>query len=178
MVESGDAHSYALTLLRAVGWLSRPDLATRDGGAGPTIRTVDSQMPGTSRFEYAWTAYDGSWQEAGIQSMAHAFAFPPRAWAASGFTGGADVLPALRVEGAVFSALHRSHVDGAPIVRAYRGSDEGGTARLELPGTAMAVERVNLLERRPEALVVDGPGRWHCQLRPWEIATFRLGART
>lgn len=36
----------ALTLLRCVGWLSRRDLLTRTGGAGPGIATPDAQMIG------------------------------------------------------------------------------------------------------------------------------------
>ncbi len=152
--------SYALTLLRAVGWLSRPDLVTRDGGAGPTIRTLDSQMPGTSEFEYAWTSYSGTWQDAEIQSMAHAYAFPPMAWAVSGFTGEAERLPTLKLDGAVFSALHRSHADGTPIVRLYRGSDEAGEVAVELPMEVAGVQGTNLLERRGTPLVLSGPGTW------------------
>ena len=36
----------ALTLLRATGWLSRPDLETRQGDAGPSLRTPGAQCPG------------------------------------------------------------------------------------------------------------------------------------
>jgi mannosylglycerate hydrolase len=42
-----------LTLLRCVGWLSRSDLATRRGGAGPELETPDAQEPGAHRFEFA-----------------------------------------------------------------------------------------------------------------------------
>jgi alpha-mannosidase len=43
----------ALTLLRCVGWLSRDDLSTRPGSAGPTIATPEAQCPGEHTFEYA-----------------------------------------------------------------------------------------------------------------------------
>jgi alpha-mannosidase len=36
----------AVTLLRATGWLSRPDLRTRPGEAGPTLPTPGAQCPG------------------------------------------------------------------------------------------------------------------------------------
>ena len=36
----------ALTLLRATGWLSRPDLSTRPGDAGPVLATPGAQCPG------------------------------------------------------------------------------------------------------------------------------------
>ncbi len=40
----------ALTLLRCVGWLSRPHLAARKGAAGPEIPTPGAQMPGEWKF--------------------------------------------------------------------------------------------------------------------------------
>jgi alpha-mannosidase len=43
----------ALTLLRCVGWLSRDDLSTRPGSAGPTLATPEAQCPGEHTFEYA-----------------------------------------------------------------------------------------------------------------------------
>jgi alpha-mannosidase len=174
VVDANGVQSYALTLLRAVGWLSRPDLGTRDGGAGPTIRTVGSQMQGLHRFDYAWTTWSGTWQTAGVQAMAHAYAFPPVAWPVTGFDGGAQRLAAAGIEGGVFSALHRSHIDGVPVVRVYRASDEAGTVRIRLPIAATNVEITNLLERKPEAVETSAPGAWECRLRPWQIATFRV----
>jgi mannosylglycerate hydrolase len=52
-VPTRDGLDVALTLLRCVGWLSRDDLATRPGGAGPTIATPGAQCLGTHTFEYA-----------------------------------------------------------------------------------------------------------------------------
>jgi mannosylglycerate hydrolase len=45
----------ALTLLRCVGWLSRNDLDTRPGDAGPSIPTPEAQCLGQHVFEYALT---------------------------------------------------------------------------------------------------------------------------
>src|SRR5690606_449142 len=85
--------AYALTLLRCVGWLSRPALVPRRGGAGPTISTEDSQMQGTHTFEFSLTAYRGTWRENNIQAMAHSFAYPPIAWVTNEHEGslGPDV---------------------------------------------------------------------------------------
>lgn len=54
IVEGG--RSVALTLLRAVGWLSRDDLRTRGGGAGPAFRTPEAQCegPATVRVAVRW----------------------------------------------------------------------------------------------------------------------------
>jgi alpha-mannosidase len=174
VIEQPGGSAYALTLLRAVGWLSRPDLDSREGGAGPTLRTFDSQVPGVHRFAYAWTAYTGAWKDAGVLEMAHAFAFPPRAWHLAGWAGDAHELPVAAVAGAVPSALHRSHLDGVPIVRVYRASGESGTATFTVPGAGTRVERTNLLERQAEAVQCGSKGTWDAYLKPWQIATFRM----
>jgi mannosylglycerate hydrolase len=43
-IDAGGA--IAVTLLRATGWLSRPDLRTRNGDAGPMLPTPGAQCPG------------------------------------------------------------------------------------------------------------------------------------
>ncbi len=46
-------YNLSLTLLRSTGWLSRDDLRTRGGGAGPAMPTPDAQCLGVNVFEYA-----------------------------------------------------------------------------------------------------------------------------
>ncbi|MFN8575424.1 MAG: glycoside hydrolase family 38 C-terminal domain-containing protein [Candidatus Sericytochromatia bacterium] len=48
------------TLLRSVGWLSRDDLRTRGGGAGPAMPTPDAQCLGLNSFEYALYTHKNS----------------------------------------------------------------------------------------------------------------------
>lgn len=50
--------SLAVTLLRCVGWLSREDLLTRPGHAGPAIEVPEAQLLGSHRFEYAVQLFD------------------------------------------------------------------------------------------------------------------------
>jgi alpha-mannosidase len=47
-----DGATIAVTLLRAVGWLSRGDLRERRGHAGPALETPTAQCPGPQRFRY------------------------------------------------------------------------------------------------------------------------------
>ncbi|MCA0970587.1 hypothetical protein LCM20_08315 [Halobacillus litoralis] len=44
----------AVTLIRGVGWLSRDDLRTRGGGAGPSFETPDAQCLGSHTFYYGF----------------------------------------------------------------------------------------------------------------------------
>jgi len=66
-----------VTLLRGVGWLSRDDLSTRRGHAGPPYETPEAQCLGRHRFELALYTYQGTWEEARVWEAAHAFCAPP-----------------------------------------------------------------------------------------------------
>ena len=60
-VVAGEQRELALTLLRAVGWLSREDLALRTGHAGPAMETPGAQVPGVHRFRYSLLFHAGDW---------------------------------------------------------------------------------------------------------------------
>jgi alpha-mannosidase len=64
----------ALTLLRCTGWLSRGDLATRPGDAGPTLATPEAQCHGTHDFDYALTLGREPWRD--LVPAARSFAAP------------------------------------------------------------------------------------------------------
>ncbi len=70
----------ALTLLRCVEWLSRGDLATRRGHAGPMERTPEAQCLGHQEFDYALVPHSGDWaaEEALVQREAQALNIPVR----------------------------------------------------------------------------------------------------
>jgi alpha-mannosidase len=69
-------NTIAITLLRAVGYLSQSDLATRPAGqAGPAdIATPEAQCLGTHTFEYAIAPHAGDWQS--IYAAAYQFRTP------------------------------------------------------------------------------------------------------
>ncbi|MHA3964393.1 MAG: alpha-mannosidase [Candidatus Thorarchaeota archaeon SMTZ1-45] len=56
----------AVTLLRSVGWLSKTNLTTRNGGAGPYLETPGAQCLGTQMFELSITPHVGNWRKAGV----------------------------------------------------------------------------------------------------------------
>ncbi len=171
--------AYALTLLRCVGWLSRPDLVSRRGGAGPSIATPDAQMPGEHVFEYAMTSYRGGWQEAGVQAMAHSFAHPPLAFVTNEHEGSVEkAFPLLSIQPpeVMPSAMLRSESDGASVIRVFNASGRPARAAVRVPRVGDEATLVDLLERqRGEPERHDGA--WHFDLRPWEIASLRFGRR-
>ncbi len=171
--------AYALTLLRCVGWLSRSDLLSRRGGAGPTIATPGAQLPGPHEFAYALTSYRGGWRDAGVLPLAHAFAHPPVAFATNGHEGSLGSAAPLATFGtplAVPSALHRSHEDGAPIARLFSVAETPLDASLSVPAGSTGAGLVDLLERHIAEPGSDGDG-WAIPLRPWQIASVRFGRR-
>jgi hypothetical protein len=166
---------YALTLLRSVGWLSRRDLSTRAGHAGPQLSTPDAQEHGWHSFQFAMTTYEGTWRDANILPLAHAFAHETFALASPPTTGPARTLPLLTLDrpDVVPSALGRSEVDGTPVIRAWNASSAKTATALSVPATGRPVDATNLLEEGRERLAGNSH-HWEAELRPWQIATWRL----
>jgi alpha-mannosidase len=137
-----DPAELAITLLRCVGTISRPQLATRAWPAGPDIPTPDAQMLGEHRFEIA--VVEGPRAE--DLPAAWERSFLPLATAAA--PGGGD-LPdrgsLLEVEGAELSAVRR--VGGRVQVRVWNPSPQPKTARVaaqEVPLGPARIEDVEL----------------------------------
>ncbi len=75
-VSDDETGTIRLTVLRAVGWLSREDFLVRIGGAGPTSRTPEAQMLGPVVAEYSIIPHAGSWEAAKAYKQAHDFNAP------------------------------------------------------------------------------------------------------
>lgn len=67
-----------VTLLRSVGWLSRDDLRTRGGGAGPMMETPDAQCLGSYEFTYAFGPAKPELSNMEIAKEARKFRIPPK----------------------------------------------------------------------------------------------------
>jgi len=144
----------ALTLLRCVGWLSRADLSTRRGSAGPELPVPEAQCPGDHVFEYALEL--GAPPDAELLRRSQDYRFD--------FVEGAPAVelePPFEVQGdLVFSALKAAEDREGTILRVFNAGD--ADAELPLPEDA---ERCRLDER---ALANRAP------IRAGEIAGFRL----
>ncbi len=69
----------ALTLLRSVGWLSREDLTTRRGHAGPKLATPGAQCLGRHTFHYSIIPHSNTWRDPETQRLTRAFTTPFKA---------------------------------------------------------------------------------------------------
>jgi alpha-mannosidase len=169
--------SLAVTVLRAIGWLSRDDLASRPGHAGPPIETPGAQVPGPHRIELSLRSHpDG---EATRTAEAHRFAFAPLLFAGEGpddapLGEGARLLEV--DDPAVVVSAVEPRPDRSPIIRLYNSSPDERCVRIRhhLPG-ARGLALVDLFGRplpEAEALPV-APTAATLTLRPWQIAALR-----
>jgi alpha-mannosidase len=74
-IRSGQEAGVAITLLRCVEWLSRGDLQTRRGHAGPMEHTPEAQCLGRHEFDYALVPHTGDWQAQNGLVLREALAF-------------------------------------------------------------------------------------------------------
>jgi alpha-mannosidase len=188
----------ALTLLRAVGWLSRDDLWVRRIAAGPLVPTPGAQCFGDYTYEYAILPHSGGWQA--VYAAAYGYTAPllgRRADTHSGLelremnitrddpalVSQADwprggVLPEsfsfvqFDAPELILSAVYRS--GAALIVRCYNISQQpvSGTLRLGLP--IRAAYHVNMAEDFLETLPVQDDHSINITLRGGEVYTVKV----
>ncbi|MEO3810149.1 alpha-mannosidase [Sphaerisporangium sp. B11E5] len=171
----GAAGEMALTLLRAVGFLSRNDNPLRDEPAGPQIATPDAQCPGPLTTRFAVHLYEGTWDGAGLPRLAEDHR-----------------LDLLAVPGAAPAALPaplpppepRLEIGGAGVVLGALREREGWLEVRLVAECPTATEAV-VAGRFTEARLADGLGRRlrplpaadgtvRVSLRPFEVATLHL----
>jgi len=179
----------ALTLLRCVGWLSRSDLTTRSGDAGPEKETPGAQEIGAHVFEYALIPHAGNWRNA--IDEAHAFAAPLRAVA---------VPPRLPGDGTgerlasfietsprefIISAIKLAEDGSGLVVRGYNIGDQPIDARIVLSGVEVLSEvegwrrfarvaRANLNEEEIAPIELQDGREVQVRVRAKEIVTVKF----
>jgi alpha-mannosidase len=193
----------ALTLLRCVGWLSREDLLSRVGGAGPSLRSPDqAQMIGAWSAKYSLIPHGADWASARAERGAHEFQAPPisamlvpQSWGARPeyplkIVGASariqsdqpDTLPLeaslVQLEGdVVLSAVKRTEDGGALVVRVVNLKSETARVKLKALFPVRTAALVNLAEQPLETLErADG---WvNFEVAPHRIATVALEFET
>jgi hypothetical protein len=174
-VDGGSA--LALTVLRAVGWLSRDDLVLRPGHAGPGLETPGAQVPGPRCAELSFRLHAVG--DARRTAEAHAFAWPALLFAGAGaedapLRDGARLVELDDPE-VVVSALE-PRAEGEPILRLYNASRQPRRVRVRWNGPrARRLEGVDP-SGRPVAVPGLVPGAGACAdlaLRGAQIVSLR-----
>lgn len=153
----------ALTLLRCVEWLSRGDLSTRRGHAGPMEHTPEAQCLGHYEFDYALVPHSGDWEAEGALVLREAqnFNTPVRTAITEQHEGklpSQATLIEVEPPTVVVSAIKQSNNGKGLIVRIYNPLVHAVEAALR-PGTSIACTRAfvaNLQEELQEQLFWNG----------------------
>ncbi|MEO3750042.1 alpha-mannosidase [Streptomyces sp. B6B3] len=165
----------ALTVLRAVGQLSRNRHVHRDEPAGPQVPTPGAQSRGVREVSLALMPYADSWEE--VVPAAEDYRHPLLTTPGAGPAGGAlpPAAPGLTVTGTgvVLSSLRER--DGRVELRVVAETDRPTTATVA--GPVAHARHADLLGRPGDDLPVTD-GTVTLPLRPWQIATLHLDLTT
>jgi alpha-mannosidase len=168
---------FAVTLLRAVGWLSRDDLVTRrHRNAGPTVATPDAQCAGEQRFRYAVVPYAGGFLAADIKGASERYRTPPIVvqGVEDGHVAGGTGLFRKLGDAVRVSAVKKHEERDTLVVRLYNLAAAPATGTLAFEGAVRAAWRTDLLEERERELQVAGGHEVAVALGPHEIATVEV----
>ncbi len=178
VASEGDKSTIYLTLLRCVGWLSRADLPTRPGHAGPGLATPGAQMLGRHSFEYAIVPHEGNWLTSRAYAAAHHFTTPPRT-ITTHLHGGPLPPTASLIEveppELIISSIKRSEDGNTLIVRGWNIAEHELTARLRCRFPFATAHLASLEELPGEALTADDEGWYILTARPKQIVTIMFG---
>ena len=167
----------ALTLLRAVGYLSRNVHPYRSEPAGPQLPTPDAQVLGPCRATLAVMPHRGDWAQADLGVVTEAFLHPVVVRPGEGPAH----TPLARVEGLSVAgtgvdllSLRRRGDDSAVEVRVVNASDEPTVAAVGSPNRP--VRQASTVSGRgvPGDPVGVTDGIVSLPLGPWQIATLRV----
>ncbi len=166
----------SVTLLRCVGWLSRADISSRRGGAGPQLRSPGAQMPGRHEFAYSIIPHAGDWAAADAHVASVQHLRPMRArWNRHGLghIDSTGSLLSVDAPGFVVSAIKRAEDGDGIIVRLYNTLDEEASTTVDLPAAPGGVSMVNLNEEHIDDIERDEDGV-SITARRNEIVTLRF----
>jgi mannosylglycerate hydrolase len=164
-----------LTLLRAVGWLSRNDLQTRKDHAGPPYETPEAQCLGRHVFEYAILPYGGGGDEAQAVLEAQRFFQPPQGVEIeeARIKKGRGSFFQIEPPGMIVSTLKLAESGEALILRVYNLLAKPVDGKLKLGFELGKAYEANLDEEDSRALEInDSVLPFHARGR--EIKTFKL----
>ena len=178
-----DGKTIAITLLRAMGWLSRGDMPERKGHAGPALETPSAQCIGKRTYGYCVVPLGGDVTLALAGREIREFLSPPRVVRGAHAVG---PLVELDRDSVLQPSAIRAGRDGAIVMRLFNPRSEPASASVRFARPVASVSSVDLREgdrglgntghdvirtaAPPE--IVDGA--LSVRLAPFEIGTFEV----
>ncbi len=166
-----------VTLLRAVGWLSRDDFADRKcSNAGPTLYTPDAQCPGLHRFQLSILPFQGDGIHAGVKAESTRWRTPlpcRQGVAELASPSSKGLIWGLSSHVSLSSLRINSQCDGL-LLRLYNLSDEIAEETLHTELDIREAWKCNLLEEREDKYSANGYRDLVVSLEPYEILTIEF----
>lgn len=163
----------SLTLLRCVGWLSRPDLLLRKGNGGWTLPTPEAQCLGIYTFDYSIIPHKGDWSKGKSYIDSHNFATPLHAFIKSEGNG---ILPEtfsyleIGTPEIILSAFKKAESRNDIVIRLYNQSSVNIETFLKLNFDCKEVFESTLSEIKTKKIKLDNR-KVDLAFKPWEIKT-------
>jgi alpha-mannosidase len=129
-----------VTLLRSVGWLSRDDLRTRGGGAGPRLETPEAQCLGEYPFTYAFGPFRENLAGESL-TQTHMFRVPPRIYGGSLPAGRGKSLLSLDNRNVQWSAIRQ--IGEKVMIRLWNPGDQQEKVVFSSSYSTFKAEKVN-----------------------------------
>jgi len=164
-----------LTLLRAVGWLSRNDLLTRRGDAGWPFPTPQAQCLGKHTFEFALWIEKGAFPETTLPRESLLFNRPPLLFQLPQTMVTLSGWRLLELDNPriLLSALKKSEWGEELVLRLYNPTPRQESCTLSLGIDVSRVRKLSLLEEEEEILPLAGK-TISLEFGPWEIKTLGI----
>jgi 2-O-(6-phospho-alpha-D-mannosyl)-D-glycerate hydrolase len=165
-----------LTLLRCVGFLSRNDMVSRDGHAGPFYATPEAQCLGQHRFQYAIRLYDGVSNQSEAVADGRAFTLGSEAFFTTADGGNALPPSLLEVqdEGIELACLKKAQERDSVIARFWNTTAKSAALRLLPSFACKRAFLTDLSEKRQIEIKKGRDGFLKTRLKPFEIITIEL----
>jgi len=189
-VKDDAERTVALTLLRAVGWLSRPDLRTRNGDAGPGLPAPGAQCPGKHVFRYCLIPCDGKrngnhgWREVmdflhPIRCITLPLTAPflennPSIMSPEKSLPTSAALLKIEPERMLLSAVKKAEKRNALIVRAWNTGTKTVAARLLFSQKVTRAYHVNFAEKSMKRLAVAEENVITIPCKPKQIVSIEV----
>jgi alpha-mannosidase len=167
----------SLTLLRAVGWLSRDDVETRRcQNAGPTLYTPEAQCLGEHDFQYAVVLFAGDYISADIKGISQRYRVPVVAiqGVEDGHVPGAHGLVQKTSQRTCISAIKKHDVRDTLEVRLYNLTGDAVEERFTFGRPVTAAWLLDLVGERLRNAQLSGERELVLSLGPHEIVTLEM----
>lgn len=168
-VENGQLTIY-MTLFRSVGWLSKNNLKTRRGHAGPPIETPGAQCLRDMVFEYSIIPHKGDWLSSKSYKEAEEYLTPPLSVLHDNLNPTSKSYVSISNDKLLVTALKKTEEGDRIVLRAYNITNEEQEATVRLGFRVGEAWEARLDEEVVKKLNVNGSAV-QVTLQPNKIST-------